>query len=108
MIELAEDDTVQLIELIWRGGYRASQHRITAVLQQAETMAETNTATFDAEGVVVADTKANGTHYLWRLPRQPSDPSSREDRARRRVLWRVDALGDVGDVRRGPVWSFTL
>ena len=106
-IESAEDDTVQLVELIWRGGYKARAHRLTAVLQHIETVAETKTATFDADkDMVVADTEADATQYMLRLPRP--DPSSSDERVRRRVLWRVDAVGEGDDVRRGPVWSFTL
>jgi hypothetical protein len=108
MIEVAEDDNVQLIELIWRGGYTASGHRITAVLQQAEDVVETKSVLDADAGVMVADTKVDATQYLLQIPRPRSDLDSGEERASRRVLWRVDALGGDGDVRPGPTWSFTL
>ena len=106
MIELPDDDTVVLIELIWRGGYQAQSHRITATLQHAETAAGAdNTAALDTDtGVLVADSKGDKTRHLLRLPRPPPVDS----RSRWRVIWRVDAYGEQGDMRRGPLWTFTL
>eukprot|EP01046_Picozoa_sp_COSAG06_P003426 COSAG06_NODE_134_length_22423_cov_17.315445_7_plen_176_part_00 len=108
---------IETVGLMWRGGYEASAHRLTAVLQQKESGSTQHDIVVD--DALIEDVIAGGpgddsvlvvagnvtligdvAQYSLRLPRGEA----------RRVVWRVDAIGEEeeGDVRQGQAWSFTL
>ena len=125
--EEEEANAEEVVELVWRAGYKARAHRVTAVLQNEDETGDaqqqdidtamaaamamiegTTVAAAPGDKVVVLAARAvvgeDMAQYVLRLP--PSDLSRT---TRRRVLWRVDATGqEESDVRRGSVWSFTL
>jgi hypothetical protein len=116
-IELAGDGT-RSVELMWRGGFGAHGHRVTAVVKEGSP-ASVSSDEADAEDiekaamnesplaphVVVGKVWGDTAQFVLRLP----SSSAGDGVGARRVLWRVDVLGqEEGDVRQGPVWSFAI
>ena len=98
------------VELAWRGGYMAREHRLFVMI---DTLASVGDATRPAGE---EDARRMEAHVASAAPDAILPEGAAQQHmlalpalralARRRVLWRVDAVGLEGELRRGRVWAF--
>ena len=98
------------VELAWRGAYMAREHRLFVMI---DTLASVADATRPASK---EDARRMEAHVASAAPDAILPEGAAQQHmlglpalralSRRRVLWRVDAVGLEGELRRGRVWAF--
>jgi hypothetical protein len=107
-----------VVGLMWRGGYEASTHRVYTVLvvggdgasgaTTPETAAHGSSRESDARRMAARASSAPDAVVSGALAQHALRVPGGSGGVVRRVLWRVDAVGEEGEVRQGDLWSFTL
>ena len=96
--------------MIWRGGYKASEHRLYAIVISAGDRSAFAANDGEAEGESVL-ARMMDTRVSTGAPDLVAPAGVTQHRlggvvSGQRVLWRVDAVGEGGEPRVGPLWSF--